>query len=661
MTKSQLKTSAFFCLKGKIIFKVREKIRKGKGEKNGEGNFLSTPCLIFCGRVARKTKNITIFAAIYTYDVEMKDFLKFTLASFTGILLAGGVLLILGIIALVGIIAASSEPSVQVNPQSVFVLKLNKPIEERAIEDPLTLIMGEEYASMGLNDVLTSIQRAKEHDNICGIYIEAGYYIDYPIAILEEMRRALLDFKESGKFVVAYGDNYTQDEYYLCSVADKVMLNPQGVIDWVGLSENPVFLKRLLEKIGVEVEIFKVGTYKSAVEPFINTKMSDASREQTNAYLLSIWQHMVEDVATSRGLSITQLNEYADQMLSMSPSEDFIQAGLADTLTYKADVVTYLKRLTHNDINKDIRSLSMKEMIRIEQVTLPHPKNTIAVYYAGGEIVDNATPISLGTTEGIDGNKMCKDLSQLREDDNVKAVVLRVNSPGGSAFASEQIWHEVVKLKAIKPVIVSMGSAAASGGYYISCAADSIFAEASTLTGSIGIYGMIPNMKDLVTEKIGLDFDVVKTNSHSDMNFPIRALSESEKTFIQKNVERGYALFVKRCAEGRGMSEEAIRKVAEGRVWTGAMAKEIGLVDELGGINEAIKAASEKAQLEEFAISYYPEKQDPLSQLLQSGKEDYINSQLRGKAGHYYDYLNIVHRLQHLNPMQAHMGFYPNI
>ena len=591
----------------------------------------------------------------------MKDFLKFTLASVTGFLLAGGALLILGIIVLVGIIAASSEPAVQVNPQSVFVLKMNKPIEERAIEDPLTLIMGEEYASMGLNDVLTSIQRAKEHENICGIYIEAGYYIDYPIAILEEVRRALLDFKESGKFVVAYGDNYTQDEYYLCSVADKVMLNPQGVIDWTGLSENPVFFKRLLEKIGVEVEIFKVGTYKSAVEPFINTKMSDASREQTNAYLLSIWQRMIEDVATSRGLSTTLLNEYADQMLSMSSSEDFVQAGLVDTLTYKTDVVTYLKQLTHTDIRKEISSLGVNEMKRIEQTTLPNQKNAIAIYYAGGDIVDNATPMAMSTTEGIDGNKMCKDLIKLREDDNVKAVVLRVNSPGGSAFASEQIWHEVVKLKSVKPVIVSMGSAAASGGYYISCAADSIFAEASTLTGSIGIYGMIPNMQDLVTNKIGLDFDVVKTNSHSDMNFPIRALAESEKTIIQRNVERGYALFVKRCAEGRGMSKDAIMKVAEGRVWTGAMAKEIGLIDELGGINEAIKAASEKAQLEEFTISYYPKKQDPLSQLLQSGKENYINSKLKEKAGHYYDYLHIVHRLQHLNPMQAHMGFYPNI
>ena len=591
----------------------------------------------------------------------MKDFLKYTLATITGLILTGGALLLLGTILLIGIIAASSEPTTQVGPQSIFVLKLNKPIEERVTEDPLALILGEEYTSIELNDILTSIQKAKEHKDIHGIYIEAGNYIDYPIAILEEIRRALLDFKESGKFIVAYGDNYTQNEYYLCSVADKVMLNPQGVIDWTGLSENSIFFKRLLEKIGVEVQIFKVGTYKSAVEPFINTKMSDASREQTNAYLLSIWQRMIEDVAISRGLSPLQLNEYANEMPSMKSSKEFIQAKLVDTLIYKTDVFHYLKQLTHNYNSKNINTLSLNEMTHLKQSTLPNPKNTIAVYYAEGDIVDNASTMSLGATEGIVGNKMCKDLALLREDNNVKAVVLRVNSPGGSAFASEQIWHEVVKLKAVKPVIVSMGSAAASGGYYISCAADSIFAEPTTLTGSIGIFGMIPNMQGLISNKLELDLDVVKTNKHSDMSLPIRALTESEKALIQKNVERGYALFIKRCAEGRGMSEEDIQKIAEGRVWTGSMAKELGLVDELGGINEAIKAASKKAQLENFTILSYPKKQDPFSQLLQSGKDNYINSKLKEKAGYYYNYLDIVNRLQHINPMQAHMGFYPNI
>lgn len=595
------------------------------------------------------------------FITAMKDFLKFTLATVTGIVLVGSIFCVLGFLFLVGIIAASAEPEVQVRPQSIFVLRLNKPIEERTIEDPLAMLMGEEYASIGLNDILSSIQKAKEHEDICGIYLEAGYYIDYPTAMLEEIRRALIDFKKSGKFVVAYGDNYTQKEYYLCSVADKVMLNPQGAIEWTGLSENPIFFKRLLEKVGVEVQIFKVGTYKSAVEPFIDTKMSDANREQTNAYLQSIWRRIVEDVAESRGLNTTQLNGYADEMLSMEPSERFIQAKLADTLTYKEGVSGYLKELTGVTSDRTLSTLGIKEITQIKSIESPKKKNTIAIYYAVGDIVDNAMTMALGATDGIDGNKMCKDLIRLREDDRIKAVVLRVNSPGGSAFASEQIWHEVVKLKAKKPVIVSMGSAAASGGYYISCAADSIFAEASTLTGSIGIFGMLPNMKGMLSDKLGLDFDVVKTNQHSDMGFPLRALTEGEKAIMQKNVERGYTLFVKRCAEGRDMSEEAIRQIAEGRVWTGIMAKELGLVDELGGINNAIKAASEKACLEEYSISHYPEKTDPFTQLIQSGKDNYIKLQVKKNAGHYYEYLNLINRLQHANPMQAHMGFYPGI
>ncbi len=590
----------------------------------------------------------------------MKDFIKFTLATVAGLALTG-CLLFVGFFFLVGIIAASSEPSVQVQPNTILTLKLNKTIEERATEDPLAMLMGEEYASIGLNDILTAIKKAKEHENIRGIYIEAGYYIDFPIATLEEIRRALLDFKDSGKFIVAYGDNYTQKEYYLCSVADKVILNPQGIIEWVGLSESPIFFKRLLDKVGIDVQIFKVGTYKSAVEPFIDTQMSEANREQTGAYLSSIWARITEDVATSRNLNTAQLNEYADQMLSMEAAESFIGAGLADTLAYKEGVSPYLKQLVGIEGNKKLKSLGISEMANIKQAQTPKTKNTIAVYYAVGEITDNAMAMASGSSEGIDGSKTIKDLSRLREDDNVKAVVLRVNSPGGSAFASEQIWHEVVKLKAKKPVIVSMGNYAASGGYYISCAADSIFAEASTLTGSIGIFGLLPNIKEMLSDNLGLDLDVVKTNQHSDMGFPTRALTEIEKNAMQKNVERGYALFVKRCADGRGMSEEAIRKVAEGRVWTGAMAKGLGLVDELGGINEAIKAASEKANLEEYVLSSYPEKVDPFTQLMQKGKDEYISTQLKKAAGNYYDYLNIINRLQHANPIQAHMGYYPNI
>ena len=331
----------------------------------------------------------------------MKDFIKFTLATVAGLALTG-CLLFVGFFFLVGIIAASSEPSVQVQPNTILTLKLNKAIEERTTEDPLAMLMGEEYASIGLNDILAAIKKAKEHENIRGIYIEAGYYIDFPIATLEEIRRALLDFKDSGKFIVAYGDNYTQKEYYLCSVADKVILNPQGIIEWVGLSESPIFFKRLLDKVGIDVQIFKVGTYKSAVEPFIDTQMSEANREQTGAYLSSIWARITEDVATSRNLNTAQLNEYADQMLSMEAAESFIGAGLADTLAYKEGVSPYLKQLVGIEEDKKLKSLGISEMANIKQAQTPKTKNTIAVYYAVGEITDNAMAMASGSSEGID-------------------------------------------------------------------------------------------------------------------------------------------------------------------------------------------------------------------------------------------------------------------
>lgn len=595
--------------------------------------------------------------------IKMRDFFKFTLATVTGIALTGSILFVLSIITLISIATASSEQTVLVQPNTVLTLKLNKPIEERAVKDPLAMFMGEEYASVGLDEMLSAISKAKEHENICGIFIEAGHYIEYPSATLEEIRRALLDFKESGKPVVAYGDNYTQDEYYVCSAADRVMLNPQGIVDWTGLSESPVFFKKLLDKMGIDVQIFKVGTYKSAVEPFINTEMSEASREQTSAYLNSIWGQITKDVSESRNLDVATLNDYADRMLTMSPAEEFVNTGLADTLAYRDGARAYLKRLVGIEPNEELRVVGISEMagVKLAQTTDDEGDGVIAVYYAVGEITDNAMASAPGMEGGIDGNKTIKDLNRLCNDDDVKAVVLRVNSPGGSAFASEQIWHEVVKMKAKKPVIVSMGDMAASGGYYISCAADSIFAEATTLTGSIGIFGLLPNVEGFLSDKLGLDFDVVKTNRHSDLSFPIRPLNEVEKVALQRNVERGYDLFVKRCADGRGMSEEAIRQVAEGRVWTGAMAKELGLVDQLGGMKEAIKAASEKAGLTDYTIAYYPEEEDPFTALLMKGKDNYISNQLKKATGGYYDYINVINRLKHANPIQAHMGFYPHI
>lgn len=591
----------------------------------------------------------------------MKDFLKFTLATITGLMLTGAILTFFGIVVLVGLIA-SSEPTVQVKPNSVFVLNLNKPLSERAVEDPITMLMGEDYESIGLDEVLTSIKKAKEEANITGIYLEASGYSEASPAEWEEIRRALMDFKENGKFVVAYGDNYSQGEYYLCSVADKVILNPQGSIEWTGISSQPIFYKRLLEKIGVTMNIFKVGTYKSAIEPFIATEMSEANREQTNAYLNSIWTRITEDIATSRSISTKDLNKYADEMIALSPSERFIETSMADTLLYKDEVKEYLKKLTHTSSRQSLNTLSLKEMKAIEEIAIsPKNEGRIAVYYAVGEIMDDIPGGTFSTEECIVGSQTIKELSRLREDDQVKAVVLRVNSPGGSAFASEQIWNEVVKLKAQKPVIVSMGGMAASGGYYISCAADSIFAEATTLTGSIGIFGMMPNMEGLLSDKLGLDFDIVKTNRYTDFASPTRPMTEGEKALLQKTIERGYDLFVTRCAEGRGMDKEALCRVAEGRVWTGEMAKELGLVDQIGGIDEAVEAAAEKAGLKEYTRATYPKQADLFNSLMQSGKERYIQTKLKEMTGGYDQHIRLINRLKHAAPQQAHIGFDPNV
>lgn len=581
----------------------------------------------------------------------MKDFIKFTFASLLGVVLAGIVFTILGIVTMVGMVA-SSDTETTVKENSVFFLDLNGTLSERVEENPLQSLMGEDYQAYGLDDILTSIQKAKEHENIKGIYLQAGVF-SASIASIEEIRAALADFKKSGKFIVAYADQYAEDMYYLASVADKIIVNPQGSIAWHGLVSQTVFFKDLLKKVGIDMQIFKVGTYKSAVEPFIATEMSDANREQVSEFLNSIWNRMLEDVSTSRNIPMDKLNKYADEAMDFKSAEEYLANGLADTLLYKDGVLNYLKELTDRSSEESLKTLSLEDMKNVKRnVPLNKSGNIIAVYYAFGEI-DGTT----STEEGIQSEKVIKDLRKLREDETIKAVVLRVNSPGGSAYGSEQIWHEVELLKAEKPVIVSMGDYAASGGYYISCAADYIVANPTTLTGSIGIFGMFPNMENLLTEKLGLHFDVVKTNDMADMGTFDRPFNQAEKEALQNYINNGYKLFVKRCADGRGMTTEAIEKIAEGRVWTGATAKELGLVDELGGLDKAIEVAAQKAEVENYSIINYPAKSSVFSSLLEQGKDDYINSQMKATLGEYYHYLQFVQNLKEADRIQARMPF----
>lgn len=588
----------------------------------------------------------------------MKDFLKFTLATITGIVLATILLFFISILMIFGM-ATSSGTETQVRKNSIMMLDLNGTLLERSQENPFDFLMEEDYRTYGLEDILSSIRKAKENDDIKGIYLQATL-LDTKFASLEEIRDALKDFRESGKFIVAYGDTYTQGLYYLASVADKVLLNPKGMLEWKGLASTPLFFKDLLEKIGVEMQIFKVGTYKSAVEPFIATEMSPANREQVNAYLSSIWSRITEDVAEARHLSVEALNEAADRMVAFRPAEESVACGLVDTLMYKNDVRDYLKAMAGLDEDDDMPVLGLQEMMNVKK-NVPKDKsgNVIAVYYAYGEI-DGTTSVPAGE-EGIDSEKVIKELRQLKEDKHVKAVVMRVNSPGGSAYGSEQIWYAVSELRKEKPVIVSMGDYAASGGYYISCCADSIVAQPATLTGSIGIFGMVPNAKGLA-DKLGLSFDVVKTNAYADLGMLARPMDEGEKALMQAYVNEGYDLFLTRCSEGRGIDKEELDKIAQGRVWTGSMAKELGLVDELGGLDKALEMAVAKAGVEQYTVIRYPEKESFFSLLTSTRPDNYIRTRmLKSKMGDLYRSFSILEEMDSRDRLQARMPFELNI
>ena len=591
----------------------------------------------------------------------MKDFLKFTLATVTGIILSSIVLFIISMVTLFGIMSASDTETI-VKKNSVMMLDLNGTLVERTQEDPLGILsqlFGDESNTYGLDDILSSIQKAKENENIKGIYLQASS-LGTSYASLQEIRNALLDFKESGKFVIAYADSYTQGLYYLSSAADKVLLNPKGMIEWRGIASAPLFYKDLLQKIGVEMQVFKVGTYKSAVEPFIATEMSPANREQVTAFITSIWEQVTQGVSASRNIPVDSLNVYADRMLMFYPSEESVKCGLADTLIYRNDVRNYLKKLVEIDEDDNLPIVGLSDMMNVKK-NVPKDKsgNIVAVYYASGEITDY--PSSATSEDGIVGSKVIRDLRKLKDDNDVKAVVLRVNSPGGSAFASEQIWHAVKELKTKKPVIVSMGDYAASGGYYISCVADTIVAEPTTLTGSIGIFGIIPNVKGL-TDKIGLSYDVVKTNKYADFGNIMRPFNEEERSLLQMMITEGYDTFVSRCAEGRHTTKEAIEKIAEGRVWTGETAKKLGLVDELGGIDKAMDIAVTKAGIEGYTVVSYPAKQDFFSSLLDTKPTNYVESQLlKSKLGEFYQQFGLLKNLQEQSMIQARIPFELNI
>lgn len=506
---------------------------------------------------------------------------------------------------------AFSTPKTTLEENTIYRIDLSGVLVDQASEEnPFDAIIGEIYGqtttTVGLNDLLSNIALAKDNDKILGVYLRGGSLSAGP-ASAKALRDALLDFKQSGKFIIAYSDAYTQTNYYIASVADKMYFNTVGTLMWDGMSAQKEYYTRIFDKIGIEMQILKVGTFKSAVEPYFRTSMSEADRKQTEQYLGGIWSEVKSAVAEQRHLTVEQLDAYADECMSLQPQYKYVDYGFVDTLVYVQDMDTVLRMYAGT---KDYKTVSNSAMTNVERA-----ENTatdkIAVLYAEGQIYDSGS-------EGIVEDKVLKQIKNIHKDDAIKAVVFRVNSPGGSADASEQIWHAVKTLQEKGlPVVVSMGDYAASGGYYISCCADYIYAEPTTLTGSIGIFGTVPNISKL-REKVGLDIDGVMTNKHSALqtNAIYKGMNPQEFALMQSMVERGYDLFTSRCAEGRGVSQQEIKKIGEGRVWLGKDALKIGLVDELGNINNAITKAAELAGLGQYAIVEYPEKTDPFEELI---------------------------------------------
>jgi len=508
-----------------------------------------------------------------------------------------------------------SSSNVKLEENSVYRLQLKGILVEQAKEEnPFAELMGEmpyvggraKNETVGLDNILSNIRLAKNDDKILGIVLDGGELACAP-ASAKAIRDALIDFKTSGKWVIAVAKNYGQTNYYIVSVADRIFLDPTGTVDWNGLSATKMYYTRAMEKIGVEMQILKVGTFKSAVEPYFRTSMSDADRLQTKQYLDGIWSEYKAAVSASRHLTEAQLDALADRYMGLQEAQDQLEAGLVDSIMYYQDTDSLLRVYTGT---KDYHMITTG---RLAQVKRPESKakEKVAVLYLEGAITDE-------TGDGIVGTKAVKAIKKIRKDKDVKAVVLRVNSPGGSANASEQIWHAIQHIKADSiPVVVSMGDYAASGGYYISCGADYIYAEPTTLTGSIGIFGTVPNVSKL-RNKVGLDIDDVTTNRHSalDANMLLKGMNAEEHQLMQTMVERGYDLFTSRCAEGRHVEQSYIKSIGEGRVWLGYKGKEIGIVDELGNIDNAINKAVELAGLESYQIMYYPEKEDPYQELL---------------------------------------------
>ena len=575
----------------------------------------------------------------------MKSFFKYLFATILGLFIFS----IIWVVIFFGIIGAamSGSKEVKISDNSVFELKLEGILVERHKNDVISSFASEINSSVSeiaLDDIMASIDKATDNDNIKGIYLHIGDF-SASVASLQEIYNGLERFKKTGRFIVAYADSYGNGTYYLSSIADKVYMNPSGTLALTGINISTVFFKDLLSKIGVEMQIFKVGTFKSAVEPFTQTSMSEANRLQLTTFINSIWTEITKTIARNRGISDTEVNLYADSGLFLDDAQTAVQHKLIDSLVYSSD----MKEIIEKRVDKDYKTLTINDMKLVAQ-NKEYSKNRIAIVYAVGEIDGS------NKNDGIDSEDISEDLLDIADNDKIKAVVLRINSPGGSAYGSEQIWKAVSVVKSKKPIVVSMGDYAASGGYYIACNTDRIFAQPTTLTGSIGIFGIFPNIGGL-TDKLGIKFDNVKTNKYSDFGATYRPMNTEERVILQRYINNGYELFTKRCAEGRNMNIDSLKAIAEGRIYSGTDAMRLGLVDEMGGLEEAIAFAAKKANISDYTLKYYPSVKSLIEQISDifstSVEERIVKSQL----GENYRLLRTIQRAQTTTGIKAIMPY----
>lgn len=589
---------------------------------------------------------------------DMKDFIKSVAATVVGIVAFLAIAGIFAVMSIIGMVA-STEATRNVSDNSVLVLNLSGNVEEQGGDNIIGKLTGNTINTLGLNEILSAIKKAKDESNIKGIYIEAGAF-EAGYATLQEIRSALLDFKKSKKWIVTYADTYTQGAYYVASVADKVWLNPKGMIDWHGLGSQTMFLRDLYAKFGIKYQVVKVGKFKSFTETYTEDRMSDANRQQVSAFVNGTWKNIITAVAKSRSISADSLNAYADRMIVFEPAENLKRYKLVDELVYADNVKQKIKKML-NTGDDPINQLTISDMSCVK--SKDKADNIVAVYYAYGPIVQNGIASMFSQGNQIVAQDVCTDLEELANDDDIKAVVIRINSGGGDAYASEQLWHQVSMLKKKKPVVISMGDYAASGAYYMSCPASWIVAQPNTLTGSIGIFAAFPDASGLVTQKLGVKFDEVKTNRNSTFgNIMARPFNSEELHYLQGFVNRGYELFRQRVADGRHLSIEKTEAIAQGRVWLGNDAIAIRLVDQLGGLPDAVAKAAQLAKLKSYSTEDYPAPLSFQDQLFGAfNRNSYLDEQLRITLGSLYEPFVQMRNINRREALQAQIPYIINM